>query len=233
MKQEEETTSDKKKQEKNELVISYLTLRKYIGILGISLPIILLIGSCVVNGGNLEISISAYYHTPLREFFTITLGGMSLLLFAYNGYDVIDRWITNIAGFFGMLTAFVFTKPHEGFFNGIVYVDSYGRKMNDIQPTLHLVFAALFFLSLAYMSAKQFTKGGNPDEKKSLENRIYKCCAWIIVFVIASLMPAFISDKLHHFYSEHKIVFFGEAVCLWAFGVSWLVKGMRLEKENA
>ncbi|WP_430405212.1 hypothetical protein [Fluviicola sp.] len=255
MKQNKEIFSDKEKQQHNDLVISYLALRKYIGILGISLPIILLVGSCVANGGRLESSISDYFHTPLRQFFTIILGGMSLLLFAYKGYTQLDKWMTNMAGFFGLLTAFVFTSfDNHAKLHGYTIALDHHREIivpiqeqcviipnpvGILQSTLHLVFAALFFLSLAYMSGKQFVKGDPKNknhvmgEKKVPENRIYKICAWIIVFTILALVPAAIPGKSQDFYTENKLVFFGEVICLWAFGLSWLIKGIDLEKQNS
>lgn len=253
MQQNKEFRSDKEKRTHNDLVINYLSLRKYIGILGISLPVILLVGSCVVNRGRLESSISDYFHTPLRQFFTITLGGMSLLLFAYKGYTFVDKWITNVAGFFGLLTAFVNTGFDKGAtLHGYVIAMDCHREVlipvqkwcsiipypvSTLQSKLHLIFAALFFLSLAYMSGKQFiTREKARDEpgikRQKYENRLYRICAWIIVFTIAALIPAAIPGKLQEIYSDYKLVFFGEAICLWAFGISWLVKGIHLEKQN-
>jgi len=253
MEQNKEVISDKEKRTRNELVINYLSLRKYIGILGISLPVILLVGSCVVNNGRLESSISDYFHTPLRQFFTITLGGMSLLLFAYKGYTYIDKWITNIAGFFGLLTAFVNTGfDDRSTLHGYVMAVDLKREMiipiqeqcsiipypvSELQSILHLIFAALFFLSLAYMSGRQFITREKANDAYNIkrqkhENKLYRSCAWIIVFTIFALIPAAIPGKLQDIYAEYKLVFAGEAICLWAFGLSWLVKGIRLEKQN-
>lgn len=233
---------DKGKKEKNELVISYLSLRKYLGILGIALPIILLVGSIFANNGVVEGAISDYFHTPLRQFFTISLGGISLLLFAYKGYDNMDKWITNIAGLFGLLTAFVYTsfKDHSAL-NGYILVEKMGRTpvpldaqceiipipVSPLQSTLHLTFAALFFLLLGFMSIKQFSKSGTPGEKF-----IYRTTGWIIIVTILLLTPvAFKIDGLDEFYHRYRLIFVGELICLWAFGISWLVKGYSSQKE--
>ncbi len=238
---------DKGKKEKNELVISYLSLRKYLGILGIALPIILLIGSIFANDGVVEGAISDYFHTPLRQFFTISLGGISLLLFAYKGYDNVDKWITNIAGAFGLLTAFVFTsfKDHSNLHGYILTVkgersnavsleDLAGKAyeiipipVSSLQSVLHLCFAALFFLLLGYMSIKQFTKLGNRKE-----NWVYRICGWVIIATILLLTPiALNNDKITEFYHDYRLIFCGEFICLWAFGISWLVKGYSSHKD--
>ena len=52
---------------KKELVISYLELRRIIGILGMSLPFIVMGGAWLIFSVGLQESISAYYHTPMRD----------------------------------------------------------------------------------------------------------------------------------------------------------------------
>jgi len=233
---------DKGKKEKNELVISYLSLRKYLGILGILLPVILLVGSIIANNNFVEGAISDYFHTPLRQFFTVSLGGISLLLFAYKGYDNTDKWLTNIAGLFGLLTAFVYTsfKPHSAL-HGYTLVEKATRTIvpldpnceiipvpvSSLQSTLHLVFAASFFLLLGFMSIKQFSKSGTPREKF-----VYRITGWIIIVTILLLAPvAFKIDWLDEFYHRYRLIFVGELICLWAFGISWLVKGYSSQRE--
>jgi len=247
---------DKNKKEKNELVISYLALRKYLGLLGIGLPIILLVGSCIVNDNFLESSISNYFHTPLRQFFTIRLGGISLLLFAYRGYDPVDRWVTNGAGVFGLLTSFVSTNFKDGStlhgyllvvkktrdqiiplenLNGKTY-EIIPTHVSDFQATLHLVFAALFFLLLSYMAIFQFTKvkERTEEERKKIkkERLVYRICGWLMVATIVALIPvAFEDTSWEEYYTDHSLVFWGECICLWAFGISWLVKGISSEQR--
>jgi hypothetical protein len=62
--------------------------------------------------------------------------------------------------------------------------------------------------------------------KKERENIFYKFCGWTIVVMLAALVPMFFGDKAEEFYTSHNIVFWAEAVCLWAFGSSWIVKGV-------
>ena len=45
------------------LVLSYLTLRKAVGILGISLPVVLAVGGTIFCGLELQRSISSYYYS--------------------------------------------------------------------------------------------------------------------------------------------------------------------------
>ena len=44
----------------NFLVISYFSLRKAVGIIGLLLPLVLAVGKIILDGGGLQTSISAY-----------------------------------------------------------------------------------------------------------------------------------------------------------------------------
>ncbi len=48
------------------LAISYLELRKVIGILGIALPFVLFFGALIIFQTGLQSSISSYYHTVAK-----------------------------------------------------------------------------------------------------------------------------------------------------------------------
>ena len=55
-------------QSQQEVLISYYTLRKLLGTLGIVLPIALAVGSWILRG-SIQPSISAYYYSPMRDLF--------------------------------------------------------------------------------------------------------------------------------------------------------------------
>ena len=60
--------------QENSHVISYLTLRQIVGVLGISFPFILAGGNMIIQGAiGIQPSISAYYHTPMGDVFVGTL----------------------------------------------------------------------------------------------------------------------------------------------------------------
>jgi len=211
-------------------------------------------------GLTLNTSISNYYYTCLRDVFVVILCAVALFLFAYQGYDKADKWITNIAGIFGVIVAFVSTN----FKYDITLpcykllsqrVDSAGSTPDELFPLkencvcepytiipyphadfigyIHLTCAALFFLALAYMSYFQFTQtAGNPTPQKLKRNTLYKVCAIIIVACILSLVPCFVSNSVKTFYDNHKFVFIGESISLFAFGTSWLIKGEFILKDN-
>ena len=85
-------------------VVTFRRIRKAIGILGISLPVILIVLSLLqVSGTSLQFSISHYYFTNFREILTGILCSVGLFLILYKGHKnpVIwknDSLMTNIAG---------------------------------------------------------------------------------------------------------------------------------------
>ncbi len=240
---------DKRSEEDNQLVINYRLHRKLLGILGIFLPVGLLLGSIIWDGGHIETAISNYFHTPLRDLFVVTLAAISLFLFTYTGYDQKDKWITNIAGFFGILTAFVNTNYKPG---GVVpeYIvaakddvllqsipyDSLSNlplhiipaPITDLQKYFHLACAALFFITLAYMCFFQFGQSETPSRRK-----LYKGCAIVMAVTILALFPYFLNlGSTQDFYNDYKLIFVGEAICMWAFGLAWLVKGIPVKEDE-
>jgi hypothetical protein len=85
----------------NPIIESQLTLRKLIGTLAFILPVAVLLGGLP---GTQE-SISAYYHTSMRDLFVGVLLGVGFFLITYKGYDGVDTKITTAAGIAGMLIA--------------------------------------------------------------------------------------------------------------------------------
>src|SRR4030042_3165209 len=98
----------------NPQVISYITLRKTVGILAILFPVIIIVGS-VIFGKCDEIlaNLSTYYHTQMRNLYVGILCAIALFLFAYKGYDRRDAIAGNIACILALLVAFFLTSVNE------------------------------------------------------------------------------------------------------------------------
>jgi len=193
------------------LVISYLTLRKLLGGLGIALPIIMVVGAAIASGTDaFQPSISQYYHTPMRDIFVCILTSFGIFLFTYKGYPE-DRWPSNLAGVAALCVAFFPTSVGD---------------CEAFVCRVHFVSAAAFFLLLAYISYFLFTKT-HPHNKqltpqKKTCNQIYRICGVIMAgcILLLAIYFFFLEDQL-----PKTTAFWLESVALWAFGVSWLVKG--------
>lgn len=192
--------------ETNELVISYLLLRKTVGWIGMLLPFVLIIGNVVMSASRPD-SMSGYYYTPMRNIFVGALCALGVFLIAYDGYDDVDRWVTNIAGLGAIGVAFCPTKPSGPM-----------STAQNVTGDIHVFFAVCTFTALGLM-ALRFTKGCQVP----LETNAYRVCGYLI---LACVVLAAASNFLPASVGAHwPVLFILEATAVVAFGVSWFVKG--------
>src|SRR5438128_1722453 len=143
-------STSKKPADPDSIIITYLTLRKIIGILAITLPFILVIGSFILDTPKeLHSSLSAYYYSHVRNILVGVLCGVSLFLFSYHGYEWKDSLASKLAGFFALGIAFLPTLPLS---------ENDPDKTARLLSTLHYVSSGIFFVILSYMSIFLFTK---------------------------------------------------------------------------
>ncbi|MEO1960303.1 MAG: hypothetical protein ABGW82_04910, partial [Paracoccus sp. (in: a-proteobacteria)] len=69
----------------NDLVLSFLAVRRAIGLLGFFLPVVLILWGLAAPAGLFR-SISAAYYSPMREIFVGTLIAQAVFLWSYEGY---------------------------------------------------------------------------------------------------------------------------------------------------
>lgn len=102
----------------NELVLSFLSVRRCVGALGFFLPVALLLYA-LLTGEGLRLSISGYYFSPMREIFVGTLLALAVFLWSYEGFReperlVTDKLVARIAAVSAALVALCPTSPGEG-----------------------------------------------------------------------------------------------------------------------
>lgn len=95
----------------DEFIISFLTLRKTIGYIGILMPIIVRVGAYLFEGIRSNDSISAYYYTGMRDVFVGILFAIGVFLFCYRGPATQDNLLTNIAGLAAIAIGLFPTDP--------------------------------------------------------------------------------------------------------------------------
>jgi len=203
------------------LVLSYLTLRKAVGILGIALPFVLFLGAAFLFQTGLQRSMSNYYYTEMRDVFVGTMIAIGVFLFSYNGYER-DGFYANLAAVFSIGIALFPTAPDQPVPN-----------FNPIVGYLHLLFAAAFFLTLVYFSYFLFTKSDQTTlpTKKQQRNMVYKVCGVLIaICVLGMIIITLVPDDAP--WLEMNPIFWLEAVAIWAFGISWFVKGEAIAMLN-
>ena len=211
------------------LIISYLIMRRLIGILGIALPVIIVSGGFIQNGFVIQGSISGYYYTNMRDFFVGLLCIVSLFLISYQGYEKIDNLIGNLSGIFALGMIIFPTAMYSG---KVVKVGMF-LIGDNISEYIHLTFGILFFLALAYNSIFLFTKRqpGILSEAKKRRNFTYRICGIVMIISILCLIIYMLFLR-NTFISKVYPVLILESVALTAFGISWLVKGNTFFKDS-
>ena len=196
------------------LVISYLTLRRLVGLLGMALPIVVMMWGWTICGCTKVLpSISDYYSLRTRDAFVGILCAIACFLFTYRGLDDDDRY-GRLAALFAVAVAFF---PNSG---------------TPLERTVHFSSALGLLLVLAYFSLKIFTKsGGHPTAQKLIRNRVYSVCGVIILVSVLSigLYKSVLGDSQLALWHP---VFWLETLALEAFGFSWLVKGETLWRDK-
>ena len=206
-------------------------MRRLIGILGLALPIIAIVWTLINNCNGLFESISAYYHSAMRDVFVGILCAVSLFLFSYHGYGIIDFVIYKIIGISALGIAL---SPAQIIFTKNIclnYVDP-GKFSN----TIHVISAALFFLLLSFVSFFLFTKTYSDDkkilitQKKKQRNLVYRICGAIIFLSLILLGILGMTSRESEIFKIDPI-FWLETIALFAFSISWLIKGEVMLKD--
>ena len=201
------------------LALSYLGIRRAIGVIGISLPFVLLVGAWALDGVGVQGSISDYYYTVMRNVFVGSMVANGVFFLSYR-YARADAALAALIGLAAIGVALFPTTP---------VLPTPGQ---IALGTVHFVSAAVFFLALAGYSFFIFTKTDpstpmTPEKRK--RNVLYRVSGILIVVCLAlialvNLLPTGAIANL-------QPVFWLETVASVSFGLSWLVKGETLLKD--
>lgn len=213
------------------VVLSYLGLRRAIGIVGLALPFVLVAGQTLwqKNWGCwsttcsaarrlgpffIQDSISSYYDSPMRDVLVGSLCAIGVFLLSYRGYNNDKRDV--IAGRFACIFAVgVALFPMD---IGIV----------------HYMFAGLLLLTLAYFCLVLFVKTSparNPTRRKRYRNGIYRICGHTIlvcIALIAVVMAVMQVPELKTELTLYTPIFWLESLAVFAFGLAWFTKGQAI-----
>ncbi|WP_347137576.1 hypothetical protein [Paracoccus sp. SSK6] len=215
----------------NDLVLSFLAVRRAIGALGFFLPLALLAYGLAV--GELLPSISSAYYSPMREVFVGTLIAQAVFLWSYEGFRpdagdlVTDKGTARVAAVAIALVALLPTSPVEKVETPALDPSCTLLQCllgESLSSTVHLVAAGVFFGALAVYFLVLFIKGEVDGPEKDASNRIYRLCGWIIILCIALVGLLFATD-LDHRLAWLRPVFWLETIATFAFATSWMVKG--------
>jgi hypothetical protein len=212
------------------LIVSYVTLRRVIGILGMLLPVICVAGGELFARTPLQRSVSYYYHTNMRDFLVGLLIAVSMFFLTYRGYETKDRVVTCLIGLAGLGLAFcpILSVESPEAPTGLFRMDP------RIASGIHVASAGVFFLLLAFNSMFLFTRSGKPEaslsKNKKIRNTIYRACGGTILAGLAAFAILWLA-RGPDWLRQTRWVLALQTVMLLAFGVSWLVKGETLFRD--
>lgn len=210
------------------LIMSYLLMRVLIGVIAVLLPFALILANWIIGHG-VQSSVSGYYYTPVRNIFVGSLCAIGVFLISYDGYDLADRTITDVAGLCAICIAcFPTTPAHQPTARQVLIGD------------LHLTFACTAFVLLSVMAfrfaKRQPTPPGltwwrraeyafgftGPGDSQALawERLVYRVSGGMILTCVILIYPLSTA-------AAHSLLVL-ETIMLVAFGLSWFVKGRKI-----
>jgi hypothetical protein len=188
------------------MLSTYFYLRMGIVTLSAALPIALLAYS-VIARHPLEHSMSAFYGGDMRNWFVGTLWGLGAFLVLYKGFSFAEDMALNCAGVFAVLTAM---KP----------CDCWGE--DAVNSRLHLVFAFLFFASMAYVcffcAATTIPLLPNAALEKAFRRKYFAIGIALVLSPLAAVPASYLGG------GRQTLTFFVEWFAVWVFAYYWLTK---------
>jgi hypothetical protein len=202
-------------------VHSYLFLRRAIGFLGIALPFVLIFGKLLLDGGGLLNSISGYYYSDMRDVYVGTMCAIGVFLLSYRGYGRVDDIAGNVAAVAAVGVALFPTTPAGNV-----------SRTDEIIGMVHIGFAAVFFLTLAFFCLALFTKSDkeDPSPRKADRNKLYVASGVTILVCLLFIVLCgwFLNDLTKSVYPALWL----ESAAILAFGAAWLAKGGTLLSDK-
>lgn len=206
---------------------AFVQLRQWLGIIGIALPFVLVLGNVFLravlkspphwSGWDLQRTMSSYYYTSMQNAFVGALVAIGSFLLAYKGHDKREARAGTIAGISAIIVGIFPTIPPDGHLTVI--------------SEIHIGFAALLYLTLAYISIWLFSRATDGPRARNRARRVvYRACGWTMVACIVLIAVA-----EEHFVRAHVGAYnpalWLESLATIAFGVSWLTKGEKILRD--
>ncbi|MBN1308142.1 MAG: hypothetical protein JXA18_09510 [Chitinispirillaceae bacterium] len=199
---------------------TYFTMRISMFVIGLLFPLVLWLGGLVFLRLELQGSISAYYHTPMRNWFVGPLWALGICLIVYRGYGTTENRILNVAGVLAILVALLPTSN-----------PSAGSVEIFTAPLLHGIVAIVFFGLIAFSCI--FCSLGTLKEYNGPRWRKITYIVFYFIFAICMVvLPIFTAAILHFTGRDGHLVFWMEFSGVMVFALYWLVKTIELWKST-
>ena len=233
-------------------VLDQQVLARFVGTVALGLPFVMLLGAAVATCFYDSIS-HFYYAQFLGDVLVAALAFIGTFLLAYRGESRRENRLASLAGLAAFGIA-LFPTAGDGCdereFSGRILADLEAESLSAplrVEPAVdvgqffelfaqaqavHFGSALVLFSFLAFYTFFVFTRvieeehltpeGALTTEKKR-RNRFYVGCGLVILVTIAALGAYAVMGW--SWWNDYNLTFWFEAFALWAFGLSWMVKG--------
>jgi hypothetical protein len=221
----------------NGVIVSYMTLRRLIGWMGVCLPFVVYLGNwvifthhvaaCLLPSSKVPYSLSGYYYTHMRGVFTGTFWALGVFLVAYNGFGWVDQVITTLAGLSMMAIATFPTNPpphlladQAGVCGPLVPVEYKSSPHQTLIGAAHQISLIVMIATLIVMAWR--FRYDEPGVTSTARMIYLISAAGIAAGGAGAIIQNFLSDTVK---AETPWLFWFEIVAILFFGLSWFVKG--------
>lgn len=207
------------------LLKTYMDSRKLLTFIGIAFPWVLVIG----NDFELLASISANYHSGMRDIFVGILFAVGTMLVAYKGYSREEDMALNVAGAMAVCVA-VFPTLCDIDASQVTVCSSgafawLGEGANN---WLHRITALVFFAGIAYVC--WFRRN---DTLLQLDDEVARSKfekAYLVLAIALVVVPLLVA-AVHFIKPLQGLVFWLEVTSMVVFSLYWYVKGKEIRRS--
>lgn len=225
---EPEPRPDPSDRERSLYLRSFLIMRTMVGALGVALPFVLVLSDGLLFDGDPfpRDSLSSYYYSGARELFVGTLAATGVFLITYK---VVERSLDNTLSIVaGLAVSAVALFPTGRPLKELGLTPLQDRFSEGFVQAIHFIGAGIFIVSLGVLCVCFGTREGKRSARPNHRSprfwrRYHFTCAGVIGAALLFIVVAGIAG------GPDKALLIGEAFSVWAFGASWLMKGLELD----
>ncbi|HOM12412.1 MAG TPA: hypothetical protein PLB41_03750 [Rubrivivax sp.] len=228
----------------SDIADTYFFLRVSLGSIAVALPLVLWLGGKALLDIAPQPSISAYYHTDLRDVMVGALCAVGLALLIYKGFSRAEDWLLNIAGVLVVGVALFPTDPArllQCFPPCAAQCVAFSPKLDRtadvlIRSGLHGCFAVGFFAAIGsvciFCAQRTLHLIARPAVRKFYRSayKLLGVAMWALPLTTAAwlrLSPDAGSD------CADRTVFWVEAAGIWVFAAYWWLKTYEARQYGA
>lgn len=204
---------------------TYLAVRVGLALVGLALPWVLWLAGKGWFQIALQGSMSAYYHTAMRNAFVGGLVSIGVCLVLYKGFSRTEDWVLNAAGILAALVAFMPADPPCPDGVGCVELATAGW---------HTAAAVAFFLCIAFVcircASDTLSLIRDADRAEHLE-RVYDGLG--VAMIVLPLATLVVGRWANGDGGSFPVTFVLEAVAITVFGIYWIAKSLEIRATRA